>query len=209
MIIGLILYAFGIIISIKANIGYAPWEVFHVGLANTIGLSIGITSIIVGIIIVIMVTAMNEKLGFGTISSMLLTGIFMDIILIIDFIPTADNKTFGAAMLIMGLFIISAGSYFYIKSAFGAGPRDNLMVVLARKTKIPVGICRCIIELLITFIGWLLGGMIGIGTLISVIAIGFCIQITFKALKFDVISVKHESIKDTFTALAGKRKDIG
>ena len=205
VIIGLILYALGIIISIKANIGYAPWEVFHVGLANTTGISIGMATIIVGIIIVIIVTIMGEKLGLGTIASMLLTGIFMDIILIIDFLPLASNLITGIAMLIIGLFFISIGTYFYIKSAFGVGPRDNLMVVLARKIKIPVGVCRCIIELSVLVIGWLLGGMVGIGTAISVIAIGFCIQITFKVLKFNVTAVKHESMKDTYTALFGKK----
>ena len=205
MMIGLILYAFGIIISIKANIGYAPWEVFHVGLANTTGMSIGVATIIVGIIIVIIVTAMGEKLGLGTIASMLLTGIFIDIILIIDFIPLARDLITGIAMLIIGLFFISIGTYFYIKSAFGVGPRDNLMVVLARKIKIPVGVWRCIIELSVLVIGWLLGGMVGIGTVISVIAIGFCIQITFKVLKFDVTAVKHESMRDTFTSLVGKK----
>ena len=204
MIIGLILYALGIIITIKAHIGYAPWEVFHVGLANTTGLSLGVTTIIVGIIILIIVTLTGEKLGFGTILSMLLTGIFLDIILMIDFIPIARNMLSGIVMLVIGMFIISIGSFFYIKAAFGAGPRDNLMVVLARKTKIPVGICRGIIELLVTFVGWLLGGMVGIGTVISVVAIGFCIQITFKVLKFDVTSVKHESLKDTYNALIGK-----
>ena len=207
MMIGLILYAFGIIISIKANIGYAPWEVFHVGLANTTGLSLGITTIIVGIIIVIAVTVLKEKLGFGTIASMLLTGVFLDIILFFNLIPIAKNKITGMLMLLSGLFTIAIGSYFYIKSAFGVGPRDNLMVVLAKKTKIPVGVCRLIIELSVTIIGWLLGGMFGIGTVISAVAIGFFIQITFKALKFDVTSVRHESIADTFSALFGKRKD--
>ena len=199
MILGLILYAFGIVITIKANIGYAPWDVFHVGLAKTTGLSIGMASITVGLAIIILIVILGEKLGLGTISNMLLIGIFIDIFLLIDLIPIPDNIIYGIPMLISGLFIISIGSYFYIKSAFGAGPRDNLMVVLKRKTNLPVGICRCIVELSATVIGWLLGGMVGIGTVISVIAIGFCIQITFKVLKFDVTAVKHESLKDTFT----------
>ena len=198
MTIGLILTALGIIITIKANIGYAPWEVFHVGLSNTIGVSFGMTTIIVGIIIAIIVTLLGEKLGLGTILSMVLTGVFADIILIIDFIPIAKSFVVGVIMLIAGLFIISLGTYFYIKTAFGVGPRDNLMVVLARKTKLPVGICRFSVEFFVTVIGWLLGGMVGIGTIISVIVIGFCIQITFGLFKFDVTAVKHEGLGDTF-----------
>ena len=201
MIVGLTLFALGIVITIKANVGYAPWDVFHAGLANTIGLSFGTISILVGIVILVINSLFREKLGLGTILNIVLIGVFIDIIFLIDFIPTINNPVIGIAVLLLGLLIISLGSYFYIKSAFGAGPRDNLMIILARKTKIPIGICRSIIELLVTIIGWILGGMVGIGTLISVIGIGFCIQITFKILKFDVTSVKHESIIDTFKNL--------
>jgi uncharacterized membrane protein YczE len=197
MTIGLFLTALGIIITIKANIGYAPWEVFHVGLSNTIGLSFGMTTIIVGIVIAIIVTLLGEKLGLGTILSMVMTGVFADIILIINVIPVVENFTVGCMMLIAGLFIISLGTYFYIKTGYGVGPRDNLMVVLARKTKLPVGVCRVIVEFVVTAIGWLLGGMVGIGTIISVVAIGFCIQITFGLFKFDVTAVRHESLGDT------------
>ena len=204
MTIGFLLTALGIIITLKANIGYAPWEVFHVGLSNTTGLSFGMTTIAVGIILAIIVTLLGEKLGFGTIASMVMTGVFADIILIMDIIPVAKNLAMGIVMLISGLFTISLGTYFYIKTAWGVGPRDNLMVVLARKTKIPVGICRCIVEFIVTFIGWLLGGMVGIGTIISVIAIGFCIQITFGLFKFKVTEVRHESLSDTLHAFAGK-----
>ena len=201
---GLVLYAIGIVITIKANIGYAPWDVFHVGLANTTGLTIGIISIIVGIIIVTLVTLLKEKFGIGTVLNIIFIGIFIDIIFLIDIIPVAHNTIAGIIMLIAGLFIISFGSFFYIRSGFGVGPRDNLMVVLARRTRLPVGICRFAIELVVTIIGWLLGGMVGIGTVVSVIAIGFCIQITFKLFKFDVTAVKHENVRDTLTAISKK-----
>ncbi len=184
MMIGLVLYALGIVMTIKANVGYAPWEVFHVGLAQTTGLTIGLISIIAGIVIIIVVTALGETLGFGSIASMVLTGVFLDIIMILDIIPTADNFVTGIVMLIIGMFIIAFGSYFYIKAAFGVGPRDNLMVVLARKTKMPVGVCRGLVELSVTLIGWLFGGMVGIGTVIAFVAIGGCVQVVFSALKF-------------------------
>jgi len=198
LLIGTLLYAFGIVLTLKANIGYAPWEVFHVGLALTTGMSIGLASIVVGIVIVVIVTVCGEKIGIGTICSMVLTGVFIDLIIILNIIPLAGNLTAGIAMLIAGLFIISIGMYFYMKSAFGAGPRDNLMVVLNRKTKMPVGFCRSMVDLFVTLAGWLLGGMVGIGTVISVIAIGFCVQITFAIFKFDPTTVEHETLKQTF-----------
>ena len=205
MITGLTFFAFGVVLTIKANIGYAPWDVFHVGLANKIGLSLGIVSIAVGLILVVIVTLLKEKFGLGTISNIVLIGIFIDIIFYLDIIPTMDNLIIGIVMLIFGLFIIAIGAYFYIKSGFGVGPRDNLMVVLARRIKLPAGVCRSIIELLVTIFGWLLGGMVGIGTVISVIAIGFCIQIVFRLFKFDVTAVKHETLAETFAALRQKQ----
>ncbi|MCL2507674.1 MAG: hypothetical protein FWF05_00715 [Oscillospiraceae bacterium] len=193
----------------KANIGYAPWEVFHAGLAKVTGLTFGVVAMIVGVVIGILVTALGEKLGLGTLASMILTGVFVDVIFWIDIIPPSKNLPVGIAMLVAGLFIISAGSYFYMKSGFGTGPRDNLMVVLTRKTKIPVGICRGAVELLATLLGWLLGGMVGIGTAISVLAVGFCIQLTFRLFRFDVTSVSHETLRETFTVLVRKRdKDL-
>ena len=200
MVFGLMLYALGIIVTIKANIGYAPWDVLHVGIAKTIGLSIGTVSILTGFFLLIIVALLGEKLGLGTIANMVLIGLFIDMFLFIDVIPTGTTMIVGIPMLIAGLFIISLGSFFYIRSAFGAGPRDSLMVALTRKTKIPVGICRCIIEFFATLGGWFLGGMVGIGTIISAIAIGFCIQITFKLTRFNVTAVQHESLRDTFRA---------
>jgi len=201
--IGLFLYALGIVITMKASVGFAPWEVFQAGIAKTIGLSIGLVSIFVGFIIIIAVKILGEQIGFGTILNMLLIGIFMDLIIYIDVIPKFGSIFYCLVQLIAGLFTISVGSYFYIKTAFGAGPRDSLMVALARRTRIPVGICRSLIELSVTFFGWLLGGMVGIGTVISVIGIGFCIQITFRIFRFNVTAVKHESFKDTFDGLRG------
>ena len=206
MIIGLLFYSLGIVVLLQANIGYAPWEVFHVGLANVLNMSIGVASIIAGLVIVVTVTLLGEKFGFGTIASMVLTGVFIDIILAIDVIPISDNLAIGVAMIFAGLFLISLGSYFYIKSAFGVGPRDNLMVVLSRKTKLPVGICRGSIEVIVTTIGWLLGGMVGIGTLISAFAIGFCVGLTFRVLKFDVKAIEHETMGDTIKTLFGGRR---
>ena len=201
MIIGIIFYSLGIAATIKANIGYAPWDVFHVGLANTLGFSIGFSTILTGIVIVLITVLLGEKIGFGTISNMILLGIFLDIILYINIIPIPKNIIISILMLVAGLFIISIGSYFYIGAAFGAGPRDSLMIVLTKKTKFSVGIWRSTIELLATVFGWLLGGMVGIGTVISVVVIGFCIQITFRILRFDITSIKHESLLDTLKTL--------
>ena len=198
LIFGLFLYALGIVMTINANIGYAPWDVFHVGLANSIGLSIGVASILTGVVIVLISWLLGEKLGLGTILNMLLIGVFLDIIMALKVIPKLDHVILGIFMMLGGLFVIALASYFYIGAAFGAGPRDSLMVALTRKTGLSVGICRGSIELMAVIIGWRLGGKLGLGTILSALAIGFCVQMTFKWLKFDPRNVKHETLDKTF-----------
>lgn len=201
---GIFLFSLGIVITINANIGYSPWDVFHVGLSKTLGMSIGTASMIAGLFFAIVVILMGEKLGLGTVVNIIFIGIFIDLLANFHLIPLANNFTVGIIMMIIGLFVISLGSYFYIGSAFGAGPRDSLMVVVARKTGVPVGVCRGTIELMALLVGWKLGGMVGLGTVLSALLIGFCIQITFKLLNFDATKVKHENFQETYKIIFRK-----
>ncbi len=197
LLLGLTLYALGIVFAIQAQIGFAPWEVFHVGLANTVGISIGTASILVGVVIGALVIILGEKVGIGSILNMFLIGMILDWILLSGIIPAASSFIIGVLMLVLGLFTIALGSYFYIGSAFGAGPRDSLMIALTRITKLPIGICRGSVELAAVIIGWKLGGMVGIGTVIAAFGIGFCVQFTFQILHFDTTNIEHETLGQT------------
>lgn len=195
---GIFLYSLGIVVTINANIGYSPWDVFHVGLSKTVDISIGNASVITGLFIGIIALLLGEKIGIGTIVNMIFIGIFIDILMKFSVIPKNDNINIGILMMIIGLFIIALATFFYITSAFGAGPRDSLVVAITRKTKLPIGLCRGIIEVLALLIGWKLGGKLGLGTVLSAGAIGVCIQIVFKVLKFDATKIKHETIQGSF-----------
>lgn len=201
LILGLLLFALGIVLTIKGNLGYAPWDVFHWGIGNVIHTTIGNVSILVGILIGVIVTLLGEKLGLGTILNMVLIGVFINLLLPSKLIPVVNGLIPGIIFVILGLFVIAFGSYFYIKSGFGAGPRDSLMVAIKRKTKLPVGICRVLVEGTVFLIGLLLGGPVGIGTLISAFGIGFCVQIVFSWMRFEVTSVKHENFGETLRSL--------
>ncbi|MDX9826992.1 MAG: hypothetical protein RBT73_04540 [Spirochaetia bacterium] len=198
LILGLFLYALGIVLTIQANIGYGPWEVFHVGISAVTGISIGTASIIVGLVIVFITILMGEKIGIGTLLNMLLIGFFLDLLLAVGLIPKVETLLAGIPVLILGLYVISLGSYFYIGSGFGAGPRDSLMVALTRRLRWPIGLIRSLIELTATILGWTLGGMVGIGTLISGFAIGFCIHSSFRLLKFDPTKVRHSTLNESY-----------
>ena len=198
LIFGLFLYALGIVFTMKAHLGFAPWEVLHWGLGNAMGMSIGNVSILTGLVICLIVVIMREKLGFGTILNMFLIGKFIDILLSIAAFPQMTGWISGVLMLFLGLFTIAFGSYFYINSAFGAGPRDSLMVLLTRKTQLPIGVCRGILEAAVVFSGWLLGGPVGLGTVIAAFGISFCVQIVFNLVGFEATSIKHETLDVTF-----------
>lgn len=199
---GLFLYALGIVLTIKANVGYGPWEVFHVGLGKSVGISIGTASILVGLAIVVLTIAMGERIGLGTVLNMLLIGVFIDLILGLNLMPAIANPYAGMAVLIAGLYAIALGSFFYIGSGFGTGPRDGLMVALTKRTRLPIGVVRGGIEAAATAVGWLLGGMVGLGTVVSALAIGFCVQSTFAILRFDPTKISHKSAAEIFAPKA-------
>jgi len=201
LLFGLFLYSLGIVTTINANIGYAPWDVFHVGLANTASITIGMASIATGVVIGIIALLLGEKLGLGTVLNMVLIGVFMDIIISWQVIPKQESLLLGSLMMVGGLFIISLASYFYMGARFSAGPRDSLMVALTKKTGLSVGLCRGALEILAVITGWWLGGKVGVGTILSAMIIGLCVQTTFKLLKFDASKIQHETIDQTFKSL--------
>ncbi len=196
LIFGLFLHGLGIVMQIQANIGYAPWDVLHTGLATTIGVTIGQASIAVGLALLFVNSILKEPLGLGTVLNMLLVGIFVDLILMTGLIPQMDHLISGIALLIIGLIVLAFGVYFYIGSGFGAGPRDTLMVALNRRLRIPVGLARTSIEMTALVIGWLMGGMVGIGTIMAVFLIGLILQVLFDWLRFDPKQIQHEKLAD-------------
>ena len=208
MICGLFLFALGKVFIINAQIGYIPWDVLAVGLAKTIGLSIGNIIIMMSVFIVMLIFLLGEKIGLGTFLNMILVGIYLDLIMFVNIVPKIDNVILGIIMVITGLFLIALGSYFYISSGFGAGPSDSLMVAFTRKTGLPIGLCRAIIEILVVTTGWMLGGMVGIGTVLAVLGIGFCIQLVFTLFHFNATKIKHETLNDTWKTIQKNNETI-
>lgn len=201
---GLFLYAVGIVMIINANLGLAPWEVFHQGLTNIINITMGQANILIGFILIIINTIFKEKLGWGTIFNMLFIGVFMDILMLNNIIPVFEGFLSRLIMMLLGMFVIGVASYLYIGSGLGAGPRDGLMVALTKKTNKSVRFVRNSIETSVLIIGYLLGGFIGIGTLITALTVGHFVQFAFKIFKFDVKEVKHRFIDEDIKLIKSK-----
>ena len=205
LFLGLFAYALGVAMTIRANVGYSPWDVFQQGLGLNLGLTLGQAHIVVAVVIVAIVVFVKERVGLGTVCNMIFVGIFIDVILSSGRIPLMHSFVSGVAMMIGGLFVIGVATVFYIGAGYGAGPRDSLMVIVTKRTGKPVGLCRGCIEGSVLFIGWLLGGYAGIGTVISALGIGIAVQIVFSVLRFDVKAVHQESCYETWRRLTSTR----
>ena len=155
--------ALGIVFMLNSNLGAGPWDVFHQGLSNNTFLTIGQASIIVGFIVIGTTTLFKLKIGVGTILNMIFIGLFTDLVLFTKLVPISDNILSGLIMIIIGMLLMSLGTYLYISCELGCGPRDGLMVVLTKITKKPVSTIRGIIEIGALIAGYLLGGHVGIG----------------------------------------------
>ncbi|MCM3619255.1 YitT family protein [Sutcliffiella horikoshii] len=191
--IGLLIMAFGIVLMIRANLGSAPWDVFHIGLFYQIGLTIGTWSIIVGFFILMISSIISKKLPqIGAFLNMLMVGIFIDLYLMVPQLHTPDTVIGKIAMLILGIVVIGVGIGVYISSRCGAGPRDSLMIALTEMTGWKVQYIRLGMELVVLCLGWLLGGPIFIGTILFSLTIGSIVGMTLPACQKTTDSILYK-----------------
>lgn len=193
LLAGLTIFSFGIVATIIPALGNAPWDTFHQGLTQILGITFGQASILVGIIIVVITFFMEEPLGIGTVLNVVVIGLIVDVILQNHWIPYYPNLVYRVVLLFAGMLIIGIASWLYIGAGFGAGPRDGLMLTLMRKTGLSVSVSRIIVEVSAALIGFLLGGPLGIGTVLIFIFLGPIIGLWFRLVHFDTNSVEHKT----------------
>lgn len=171
--IGLLIMSFGIVLMIRADLGSAPWDVFHIGLFYQVGLTIGTWSIIAGFFILAISSLIVKRLpSIGAFLNMLMVGIFIDMYLFVPYLRTPHSFFGQLFMLVLGVLVIGIGIGIYISSRCGAGPRDSLMIALTEKTGWKVQHIRLAMELIVLCVGWLLGGPVFIGTILFSFTIG-------------------------------------
>ncbi len=193
---GLFLYSVGIVMTINANIGLAPWDILHQGISLHTGITMGQASIGIGLIIVIVNSLLKEKIGWGTLGNMFFIGLFLDILMKHKVIPIFDNFILQVMMLCLGMFVIGVATYYYVGVGLGAGPRDGLMIGLTKHTNKSVRLVRNTIETTVLILGYFLGGFLGVGTVIVALTIGYFVQFAFKLFNFDVSKIEHRFIED-------------
>lgn len=190
---GLFLFGLGIVMTIKSNLGTAPWDALHLGLINYIPFTLGQVSQITGILIILLSLCLGMKPGWGTVANMYFIGLFIDFFMGTNWIPVPTHWLSQIGLLLAGIWIIGWASFFYLSAALGAGPRDSFMVGSIDKTGWPVWKVRTVIESSVAIIGYLLGGSIGIGTIIIAFTLGPSIQLAFTIMGRRAQDIRHES----------------
>ncbi len=174
LVLGLILFGIGEALLVTANIGVSPWFVLHQGLAFKTGYSIGITTFIVSLIVLLLWFPLKQKPGIGTILNAILISVVLDLSILI--LPYPTDVFYQLIQVIFGILIIGIGSGFYLAANLGPGPRDGLMTGLNKQTNQSLALIRTFLELSAVGIGFYLGGIVGIGTLLYAVGIGFSVS---------------------------------
>jgi uncharacterized membrane protein YczE len=205
--VGLMCFGVGTYMTIQAGIGAGPWDTLNLGLSNTFGILYGTASIIVScVIILIDALILREPIGLGMILDAIIVGKTVDLCNYLAFIPKQDNIWIGIPMMLVGLFIMGMSQYFYMAAALSCGPRDTLFVGLNKRyRKIPIGIYSLIILCIVTFIGWRLGGPVGIGTIIFALSSGPLMQLAFKIMHFDAATIQHQNLIQSLKVIFKKQ----
>jgi uncharacterized protein len=167
---GLALFGIGEGLLIVSVAGASPWSVLAQGIYLTVGLSVGIITIFISVVVLILWLPLNQKPGIGTILNALIIGLMIDIC--IKFVPTPENYTSQLFLSIIAVLIVGLGGGIYLVANLGAGPRDGLMIGLQKKTNLPIATVRATLEITVMSIGWYLGGTVGVGTLFFAFGIG-------------------------------------
>ena len=181
LLAGLFVYGLGVALTVHAGIGIAPWDVLAQGISLQTGLSFGVATVAVSIIVLICWIPLKVKPGFATVANALLVGLFADFWLMI--LPDLTAYWQQLAVFMLGVVVVAIATGLYISSRLGSGPRDGLMQGTANALDKPFWIVRTAFEGSVLTIGWLMGGQVREGTLIFALTIGYLVQISLKAFK--------------------------
>lgn len=177
---GLVLYGVSMALMVRSSLGVMPWDVLHQGLARQLGWSLGTVTIVVGALVLLAWVPLRERPGLGTLSNVVVVGLAVDAVLAV--LPAPDGLPGRVAFAAAGILLNGVATAAYIGVALGPGPRDGLMTGLVRRTGGPVGPIRTAIEVVVVGTGWLLGGTLGVVTVLYALSIGPLVHVLLPRL---------------------------
>ncbi|MBO0979178.1 YitT family protein [Microbacterium sp. SD291] len=170
LLVGLFLYGVALGLMVRGGIGVAPWDVLSLGVSGTTGIGYGMVTNLVAVVVLLLWIPLRQRLGLGTVLNAMLIGPSADLTLWL--LPPAPSVWLGAPLFLLGLVLLAFATGLYIAADFGPGPRDGLMTGLVARTGWPVWIVRTLIEGSVLVIGFLLGGPVGVGTVLFAFGVG-------------------------------------
>lgn len=174
LLVGLTLYGVSMAMMVRSTLGLDPWDVFHAGVASRVPLTFGQVTIVTGALVLLLWWPLRQWPGLGTIANVVVIGLAADAGLALIAAPEALPARI--AMLLLGIVLNGIAGGLYIGSQLGPGPRDGLMTGFARRTGLSIRLVRTAIEVLVLAVGWLLGGPVGLGTVLYAVSIGPLVQ---------------------------------
>ncbi len=172
--LGLWTFGLGAALMVRAHLGLDPWNVFHQGLSDLTGLSIGVISIFSGVVVMLLWVPLRLKPGLGTLLNILMIGLSLDAFMAV--IPDLNGWPLRIGALMLGVVLTGLGSAAYIGAGMGTGPRDGLMMGLNQKFGWSIRVSRLLVEIIVLASGWMLGGVVGVGTVAFALCIGPLVQ---------------------------------
>ena len=207
--VSLFVNGFGVYLTIQANIGAGPWDVLNLGLSKTLGILYGTASIAVSCTILGIDILLKEPIGIAMFIDAVVVGKSVDFFNHIQAVPSASSLLTGIPLMLVGLTIMAYTQFTYMIASLGCGPRDTLLVGVAKRVKkIPIGAVSIALLSLATLIGWLLGGPVGVGTLICAFCTGPIMQMAFRSVRFDATGIKHQRLTDSARVFFSGQKPI-
>ncbi len=172
---GLVLYGWSMAMMVRSTLGLDPWDVFHDGVARLTGLSFGTVVIAVGVAVLLLWIPLRQWPGLGTVANAVVIGLVTDLGLAV--LVTPESLLLRGGLLVGGVLLNGLAGAMYIGSQFGTGPRDGLMTGLVFRTGRSIRLVRTSLEVTVLILGWLLGGVVGVGTVLYALAIGPLVQL--------------------------------
>ena len=202
---GLLVFSFGVHLTIFANIGLAPWDCLGMGVSYHTPLNYGLAMTCIGVVILVIDLLLRERIGFGTIIDALLTGNFVQMFNDLNPLPLNRNLWLGIAVMLMGYVFNALGMWIYMRAAQCCGPRDSLLVAIGKRLpRVPIGLVGIMLWAAVRLVGWALGGPVGIGTLLSTFAAGAVMQLVYNALHFDPRDIRHRDVFEVLRELTAR-----
>ena len=202
---GLLVFAFGVHLTIFANIGLAPWDCLGMGIARHSPLNYGLSMTLVAVTVLGIDLLLHERVGFGTVIDALLTGNFVQLFNDLNPLPPNENVWLGILLMLAGYAFSALGMYLYMRAGQGCGPRDSLLIALGKRLpKVPIGVVEILLWTAVVALGWLLGGPVGPGTLLGTFGAGLVMQLVYSILRFDPRDIKNRDVLEVSRELAGK-----